>query len=109
MSGLDYTKKTELSNGVEGLLTSSVPIPPVYKVQSQRSTLGQKIALQWYRFSFLSRTRGEKWLLYFCILTSIAGLGVTLYTIKGINTPVPIEIICPKADSEVLSAQQLKP
>lgn len=109
MSGLDYTKKTELSNGVEGLMAPSLPLPPAYKMRRQRVTLGQKIALQWYRFSFLSRTRGEKWLFYFCILTSLAGLGITLYTIKGINTPVPIEIICPKADSETLSDQRLKP
>ncbi len=96
MSGLDYTKKTELSNGVEGIKATILSTSLSRGRPDQRLTLSQRLAIFWYKLSFLRRTRGEKWLLYLCILTNIAGLGVTMLTIRGINTPVPIEIICPE-------------
>lgn len=88
MSGLDYTKKTELRNGLE---EGGVYIAPKGDVRQVN-----KILLWWYRFSFLRRTRGERWIVYFCFLVSIVGISITFYTLLSINTPVPVQLNCPK-------------
>jgi hypothetical protein len=90
MSGLDYTKKTELRNGIEEGKGSGAIEPGLSK-----ASMVQRLQLWWYRFSFLRRTRGERWLLYLCLTASLGGMAITLYTLSSINEPVPIQFNCP--------------
>ncbi len=79
MSGLDYTKNKELGN-TRGLGAERKPF------KGLRSAL--------YTLVFLSRTRAEKWLLYFSLCFGGAGFGLSLYLIQTINTPAPIVFAC---------------
>lgn len=73
MSGLDYTKKSGLSN---------------------ISRLIRQVRVGVYELIFLSRTRYEKWLLYTSLCFGFVGICLSIYLFHRISTPAPIVISC---------------
>jgi len=90
MSGLDYTKKPEIRNIVQA--TGHVAIGPTHRGRLQKAFESLKDYL--YFVAFLSRTRGEKWLIYICILFGITGFILSCITIWLIRMPASVLLNC---------------
>lgn len=89
MSGLDYTKKTEIRN-------------PLYKNnEGVAKRMGYFFLNFWYGVLLGYRTRGEKWLMICIIITHVVGLIVLFSSISYIERPANIQIICPEHSQKI--------
>lgn len=90
MSGLDYTKKPEISN-MPQINSSKLGSP-----ESDQTDHGlmSKLKDMAYMVSFLHRTRYEKWLLILSLFFGLTGLICSVWMIGKINMPAELTVNC---------------
>jgi hypothetical protein len=97
MSGLDYTKKPEISNMQGGLSTNSHP--------SGKGVL-EKVKDIAYKIVFLWRTRFEKWLLFTSLIFGLTGLVCAGFMIGKINKPAQLALNCDYHNIEMMMKRE---